>query len=118
MNSVRLFLLVITTFLFLSCFEDADDNGAFASEINDFVWKGMNAAYLYKEEINDLSNNRFSDSQEYATYLNSYEYPEELFESLIFDRQNIDKFSVCTILPKKVRSFSFNSIWNPSDVWD
>ena len=94
MNSVRLFLLVITTFLFLSCFEDADDNGAFASEINDFVWKGMNAAYLYKEEVNDLSNNRFSDSQEYATYLNSYEYPEELFESLIFDRQNIDKFSV------------------------
>ena len=54
----------------------------------------MNAAYLYKEEVNDLSNNRFSDSQEYATYLNSYEYPEELFESLIFDRQNIDKFSV------------------------
>ena len=94
MNSVRFFLLVITTFLFLSCFEGADDNGAFASEINDFVWKGMNAAYLYKEEINDLSNNRFSDSQEYATYLNSYEYPEELFESLIFDRQNIDKFSV------------------------
>ena len=94
MNSVRLFLLVITTFLFLSCFEDADDNGAFASEINDFVWKGMNAAYLYKEEVNELSNNRFSDSQEYATYLNSYEYPEELFESLIFDRQNIDKFSV------------------------
>lgn len=94
MNSVRFFLLVITTFLFLSCFEDADDNGAFASEINDFVWKGMNAAYLYKEEVNDLSNNRFSDSQEYATYLNSYEYPEELFESLIFDRQNIDKFSV------------------------
>ena len=80
MNSVRFFLLVITTFLLLSCFEDADDNGAFASEINDFVWKGMNAAYLYKEEINDLSNNRFSDSQDYATYLNSYEYPEELYE--------------------------------------
>ena len=94
MNSVRFFLLVITTFLFLRCFEDADDNGAFASEIHDFVWKGMNAAYLYREEVNDLSNNRFSDSQEYATYLNSYEYPEELFESLIFDRQNIDKFSV------------------------
>ena len=83
MNSVRLFLLIITTFLFLSCFEDADDNGAFASEINDFVWKGMNAAYLYKEEVNELSNNRFSDSQEYATYLNSYEYPQILNRQIL-----------------------------------
>ena len=94
MNLARFFLLIITAFLFFSCFEDSDDNGAFASEINDFIWKGMNAAYLYKEEINDLSNNRFDDSQEYATYLNNFEYPEELFESLIFERENIDKFSL------------------------
>ena len=46
--------------LFTSCFEDNDDNGASASEINDFVWKGMNAAYLYKEEISDLENDRFN----------------------------------------------------------
>ena len=48
--------------LFTSCFEDNDDNGALASEINDFVWKGMNAAYLYKQEIPDLDNERFNDS--------------------------------------------------------
>ena len=94
MNLARFFLLIITAFLFSGCFEDSDDNGAFASEINDFIWKGMNAAYLYKEEINDLSNNRFDDSQEYAAYLNNFEYPEELFESLIFERENIDKFSL------------------------
>lgn len=94
MNLARFFLLIITAFLFSSCFEDSDDNGAFASEINDFIWKGMNATYLYKEEINDLSNNRFDDSQEYAAYLNNFENPEELFESLIFERENIDKFSL------------------------
>ncbi len=94
MNLARFFLLIITAFLFFSCFEDSDDNGAFASEINDFIWKGMNATYLYKEEINDLSNNRFDDSQEYAAYLNNFENPEELFESLIFERENIDKFSL------------------------
>ena len=80
--------------LFTSCFEDNDDNGALASEINDFVWKGMNAAYLYKQEISDLDNNSFNDSEEYASYLNSYNSPENLFESLIYERDNIDKFSL------------------------
>ena len=80
--------------LFTSCFEDNDDNGALASEINDFVWKGMNASYLYKQEISDLDNNRFNDSEEYASYLNSYNSPENLFESLIYERDNIDKFSL------------------------
>ena len=80
--------------LFTSCFEDNDDNGALASEINDFVWKGMNAAYLYKQEIPDLDNERFNDSEEYASYLNSYNSPENLFESLIYERDNIDKFSL------------------------
>ena len=67
--------------LFTSCFEDNDDSAALASEINDFVWKGMNAAYLYKQEISDLDNDRFNDSDEYASYLNHFTSPENLFES-------------------------------------
>ena len=76
--------------LLTSCFEDNDDNGASASEINDFVWKGMNAAYLYKQEISDLDNERFNDYDEYASYLNNYNSTEDLFESLIYERDNID----------------------------
>ncbi len=95
MNSRCFFLyLFLFSLFFTSCFEDNDDNGALASEINDFVWKGMNASYLYKQEISDLDNNRFNDSEEYASYLNSYNSPENLFESLIYERDNIDKFSL------------------------
>ena len=95
MNSRCFFLyLFLFSLLFTSCFEDNDDNGALASEINDFVWKGMNAAYLYKQEIFDLDNERFNDSEEYASYLNNYTSPENLFESLIYERDNIDKFSL------------------------
>ena len=95
MNSRCFFLnLFLFSLLFTSCFEDNDDNGALASEINDFVWKGMNAAYLYKQEIPDLDNDRFNDSEEYASYLNHYTSPENLFESLIYERDNIDKFSL------------------------
>ena len=90
----KIMLISLSSLVLYSCYEDIDDNGAFASEINDFVWKGMNLAYLYKDNISDLSNNRFSSDNDYANYLNSYETPEYLFESLIFDRETIDKHSL------------------------
>ena len=85
MNFVKkILLLFFVSLLFYSCFEDFDDNGADTSEINDFVWKGMSLMYLYKEEISDLSNDGFNNSNDYASYLNSFNSPEELFESLIY----------------------------------
>ncbi len=89
---VTLFALVVFGFT-TSCFKDQDDNAITAGEINDFVWKGMNAVYLYKTGIPDLANDRFSSNQDYADYLNSYSSPETLFESLIFERQTVDRFS-------------------------
>ncbi len=86
-------LLFVLPLVLTSCFEDRDDNGVFASEINDFVWKGMNAIYLYKDNVPDLANDRFDTDQEYGDYLNSFGAPEELFENLIYQRTTVDKFS-------------------------
>lgn len=95
MKVLKIFLVAIFVGIFtFSCFEDQDDNVILASEINDFVWKGMNAVYLYKDEIPNLANDRFSTNQEYGDYLNSYSTPDDLFESLIYDRQVTDRFSV------------------------
>ena len=90
---VYLIAFVVGSFT-LSCFEDRDDNVILASEINDFVWKGMNAIYLYKDEIPNLADDRFSSNQEYGDFLNSYSTPEDLFESLIYDRSTTDRFSI------------------------
>ena len=76
-----------------SCFEDLDDNLITASEINDFVWKGMNAVYLYKSEIPDLADDRFSSNEAYANYLNNFNTPEDLFESLLYLPESVDRFS-------------------------
>ena len=84
----------LITSLFLSCFEDNDDNIARTSDINDFVWRGMNAAYLYKDEIINLDNDRFANMEEYFSFLNNYDSPETLFESLIYERNLIDKYSL------------------------
>lgn len=93
-------LLKITVIAFLafglttSCFEDQDDNAISASEISDFVWKGMNAFYLYKDFKPDLANDRFSTNEDYASYLSSYPSPEALFDDLVYQRETVDRFSV------------------------
>jgi carboxyl-terminal processing protease len=85
----------IVAFAMTSCFEDLDDNIISAStlEINDFVWKGMNAVYLYKSEIPNLANDRFTTNEEYTNYLNGFSAPEPLFESLKHLPESVDRFS-------------------------
>jgi C-terminal processing protease CtpA/Prc len=94
-NKFKVFVVaLLCAVITFSCFEDRDDNGAFASDINDFVWKGMNFWYLYKANIPDLSDDRFSSNEEYAGFLNQFSSPPDLFESLIYQRETVDKYSV------------------------
>ncbi len=76
----------------VGCFEDKDDVVQVASnlEINDFIWKGMNRYYLYKSDVADLANDRFSSDTQYTDYLNSFSTPNEIFGDL---RASIDEFS-------------------------
>ncbi|MDC1355622.1 carboxyl-terminal protease, partial [Flavobacteriaceae bacterium] len=97
MNSIfkfSVFLLALS--LTYSCFEDDDDTAIESSEISDFVWKGMNFIYLYKDNIPDLSNDRFTSDTEYRKFLNGFDSPENLFESLIYQRELVDRFSWIT----------------------
>lgn len=94
MKTIKILLFIFAISLVTtSCFEDNDDNQISANEINDFVWKGMNTIYLYKENVPNLANDRFSSDNEYRTYLNGYSNPEDLFESLIYERATEDKYS-------------------------
>lgn len=86
-------LLLLISLISTSCFEDNDDKAVSASQINDFVWRGLNRFYLYKDEVPNLANDRFSTNGEYATYLNGFSNPESLFESLIYERKTVDRFS-------------------------
>ncbi len=94
MKLLRISVILFVSLSLTSCFEDRDDNAVAASDINDFVWKGMNAFYLYKENVDDLRNDRFESNEAYANYLNSFSSPENLFESLVYERTTVDRFSV------------------------
>ncbi len=88
-------LFFCSFFILVSCFEDNDDiiTPSSNTEVGDFVWKGMNAFYLYKNNVTDLSDDRFESQDDLNNYINDFSSPESLFENLVFDRSVTDKFS-------------------------
>lgn len=91
MRYTKIFIISFLFSLVYSCSkkEETPDN----VEIQDFVWKGLNAYYLWQNEIQDLSDRRFSSQQQLNEYLDGFEDPNLLFESLLYQRGNIDKWS-------------------------
>ncbi|MCM4156501.1 S41 family peptidase [Gramella sp. AN32] len=59
-------------------------------EIKDFIWKGLNNIYLYKDEIPDLADDRFTTQSQLNTFLIGFDSPESLFDALTTD---FDRFS-------------------------
>jgi carboxyl-terminal processing protease len=51
--------------------------------VKDFVWKSLNAYYLYQNQIIDLADRRFNSDEELNTYLNSFQDYTTLFSSLL-----------------------------------
>jgi carboxyl-terminal processing protease len=92
MKKIRILLasLVIAAFAFQGC-EDMDDN---AVPVQDFIWKGLNLYYLWQEQVPNLSDDRFSDQEQLNNFLEAYSSPENLFESLLYERGTVDRWSV------------------------
>lgn len=98
-----LILVIVLSFGATSCFEDNDDNLVLAPDVKDFVWKGMNEFYVFGNEVPDLSNdrfningedNRYETTPEYLEYLDGFTSPESIFDALVFDAGNTDRFSI------------------------
>ena len=86
-------LTVLTSTLLFSCFEDQDDSIGNASnlEINNFIYRGMNAYYLYKADVPELTNGAFESATELNEFLDNYDSPEDLFYNGLLSNQ--DRFS-------------------------
>lgn len=94
-NLKALILIFIVTISTVSCFKDHDDNTKPASftDINDFIWKGMNSWYNWQSNVPDLSDTKDDNTSEYTTFLNQIKNPEDFFNSLRFDYGVTDRFS-------------------------
>ena len=75
-------ILILFVNLWLQGCDKSDNELNPSVEVQDFVWKGLNAYYLYQEDIDDLSDRRFSSNQQLEGYLSGFDSPELIFNSL------------------------------------
>lgn len=86
----KIFLILFIFNVFTGCTSKSEDI-PLDIEIHDFVWKGLNAYYLWQSSISDLSDTRFSSQTELNNYSYGFSSPETLFESLL--NRPTDRFS-------------------------
>ncbi len=91
-----IFLFLLGIGFFTSCSTDADDIGPDATGggeddivVQDFIYRGLNDIYLYKEDVPKLANNYFATNAEKNDFLDDYT-PQALFDVLTAPQ---DRFS-------------------------
>jgi len=88
---IGLFLLIGG---FLNSCEDQDDKLSVSAglEVQNFIWKGLNTYYLWKDDVPDLADDRFVSQSELEDFLRGYPDPFDLFDHLRVG-PSIDRFS-------------------------
>lgn len=102
-NTIKLaiFSLLICVF-FESC--EKDDTNSVPKEIaiQNFIWKGLNQYYLWQNEVQNLSDTKFTNQSDLNSFLYGYTNPNDLFQDLLnkpkskfpIEGEAIDRFSV------------------------
>ncbi|AZJ35760.1 S41 family peptidase [Tenacibaculum singaporense] len=88
----KLILLSFAFAFFFSCSKDDEvipkdgenptDKVTLNNKVNNFVWKAMNSWYNWQEDVPNLADSKDDNTNDYYTFLNSYNTPNSLFESL------------------------------------
>ncbi|WP_161555202.1 S41 family peptidase [Dokdonia sinensis] len=93
MNIKALLILLLSVLTFSSCTTDIDDEIRISSatEISDFVYRGLNFWSLYKGDVPALANDAFASDGERREFLEQFATPEDAFEALKSQR---DRFSI------------------------
>lgn len=64
-----------------------------ASDVNLFVWNGLHDYYLWTADVPVLSNTKYANADSLNAFLNTYSDPEQLFNSLLYKYEVVDKWS-------------------------
>lgn len=94
-KNIILFILALTLPI-LSCNKFDPDDYSLEVNVNDFVWKAMNAYYLWQDKVPDLADSRFNTEKDLFDYLDNYNDPKVFFEGLKYQPDLIDKWSWIT----------------------
>ncbi|WP_461532765.1 S41 family peptidase [Sinomicrobium sp.] len=93
----KIFYFLLSSAVLWSCSGDDDANFTPKTseelEIHDFVWKGLNEWYFWQKDVDKLGDNKFTSNKDYENFLNKYDSPEELFDGLLYQKDQVDRFS-------------------------
>lgn len=97
MKSRFLVLFFILNLFAFSCSDDEDEIveplPEQNTEIQDFIWQGLNLWYFWQADVPNLADNKFTTTESYENFLKTEEDPESFFYNLLYDRTNSDKWS-------------------------
>lgn len=91
-----LLLFVGIVSLSISCSKDddiggVDGPGGTSVSVQDFMWKAMNIWYFWQSDVDDLSDDRFTNNEDYNIFLASEADPADFFDNKL--RFSEDRFS-------------------------
>lgn len=93
-NYRQIFLMLAVMLISVSACKKNDVNDIELSEIDAFIWTGLNQYYLWKDQVPNLSDTRFQTDKQLTQFLKSYnENHELLFSNLLYEKGVIDKWS-------------------------
>ena len=70
--------------------KDSSPEITLSTEINDFIWKGLNQYYYWQSDVSNLADSKATTESEYIALLNSQQNSKEFFEDLLHQE---DRFS-------------------------
>lgn len=100
---MKKYFILFVSFLLLvvqwSCSEtDLTDNPipgdiTLNDPLNEFVWQGLNSEYYWQQNVSNLDDSKDNVQDDFYTYLNGFSSPQDLFESLLYQKGVEDRFS-------------------------
>ena len=70
--------------------KDSSPEITISTEINDFIWKGLNQYYYWQSDVSNLADSKATMESEYIALLNSQQDSKEFFDGLLHQD---DRFS-------------------------
>ena len=100
-TAVKIYLIPFFLFVLsgvISCKDDSPKQDEIpdipeAVEIQDFIWQGLNAYYLWQKNVFNLRDDRFDTDQEYVDFIKNAPEPEDFFYTLLYQYDVVDKWS-------------------------
>ena len=87
-------LILSLSLLFLASSCSNDDNEVPQNiDVQNFIWKGLNLFYFWQADVPNLADDKFATQDDLNKFLANSSSPEQLFDDLLFDTQNTDKYS-------------------------